>query len=85
MLCARRLLFFVSLGAIMLAERAASQVVPNAGRRTWASLPAPLTASLLTLLSCIPCDPLYMSSWRDSGMLRSLGDIVPFVRCESSI
>ena len=76
-------MFFVSLGAIMLAEQAAARVAPNAMRRAWASLPAPLTATLLTLLSCIPCDPLYMSSWRDSGMLRSLGDIVPFVRCDS--
>ena len=74
-------LFFVTMGIIMLVEQLLTPVVPTALQRAWAGLPAPLTASVLALLSCIPCEPLYMRSWRDSGMLHSLGQVVPLVRC----
>jgi len=75
-------LFFILMGMIMLGEQQlAPRVVPASLARLWAKLPTPIVATTLAALSCIPFERLYMRSWRESGMLPSMGQLVPLVRC----
>jgi hypothetical protein len=78
----KALLFFVSMGALMTAEQLVPYAAPEALQRAWAQVPAPLPAIALALLSCIPLDPFYLRSWRESGMLDSIGQVVPVIMCE---
>ena len=74
--------FFVAMGCVMIVEQRISPLFPAALRDAWGALPSFVTATVLLALSAPLVDSLYMASWRESGMLPAMGDLVFTVRCE---
>ena len=73
-------LFFLLMFTYMLLEAAASAAMPRTLSRVTMSLPTVLVTNVLVLLT-LPCGPIFMESWLKSGMIPSLGALLPLVRC----
>ena len=73
-------LFFLLMFTYMLLEAAASAAMPRTLSRVTMSLPTVLVTNVLVLLT-LPCVPIFMESWLKSGMIPSLGALLPLVRC----
>ena len=73
-------LFFLLMLTYMLLEAAASAAMPRTLSRVTMSLPTVLVTNVLVLLT-LPCGPIFMESWLKSGMIPSLGALLPLVRC----
>ena len=75
-------MFFVSMGGLMVLEQyLLAPIVPAPLKQAWARLPGIVTGTILALLSCVSFDPLYMASWRKSGMLRAMAGLFVTYRC----
>ena len=74
--------FFVSMGCVMVAEQHLAPFFPAALRDAWGALPSLVTATILLAVSAPLVDALYMASWRESGMLPAMGELVFTVRCK---
>ena len=74
-------LFFVAMGALMLAEATLAPCCPPPLRRLLGAMPSALIAAAIQLVVLPLFAPFFMRSWLASGMIDDLRELVPHVRC----
>lgn len=73
--------FFVTMGAMMLAEGALGRAVPHWLARWYHALPDALVALFIQSTVLPIFTPLFFRSWLEAGMLASVAELVPHLRC----